>query len=138
MIFKGKVRDGKVLLKFRQEFREYLCELEGKDIVVIVDKHDESKRSSHQNRYYWSIIRRISKAFNELGHECNEVDTHQLMTSKYLQAYVDDPITRERRTVTRSTTSLTVEEFSAYMDSIIMFCIQALDIVIPSADDWLE
>jgi len=154
MIFKGKAKEGKMYLKYPNEFREYLLEREGKEIVVVVDKYEESKRTKYQNNYYWAIIRQIVKRFIDIGYDTNIQRTHEYFASVLLTEYREVPkeLTntrllkgdasyvkvngRQMIPTVRSTSSLTKEEFGEYLDTIIRYCAEHLELEIPSSEEW--
>ena len=83
------------------------------DYMVTIELWDY-KRSISQNKRYWDLLGAMS---NQLGYNTSEL--HSLMAYKYL-SYKNSILDHEV-TVIPSTTTLTIKEFSKYMDDIESF-----------------
>jgi hypothetical protein len=138
MIFKAKSVDGSIRANYRREVEDYLREIEGEDIIINIEVFSKRKRSEYQNRYYWVVIREIRKAFRNLGYDWNDERTHTYFKHLYLSDIISDPITREETQLIRSTSSLSVKEFKEYLDSVIQFGVENLDMSIPSVENYFK
>ena len=138
MIFKAKSIDGSIRANYRREVEDYLREIEGEDIIINIEVFSKRKRSEYQNRYYWVVIREIRKAFRNLGYDWNDERTHTYFKHLYLSDIIIDPITREETQLIRSTSSLSVTEFKEYLDSVIQFGVENLDMSIPSVENYFK
>ena len=66
-----------------------------------------------------------------------EAETHAYLGSMFLTKVIDNPIQKGNIVIIRSTTSLGVKEFSQYMEDILRFSAENLDLVIEHPSDWL-
>ena len=93
----GKIKDGKLSLYDRKALDGFISENEGE--VWIEIRNAPKSRSPQQNGYYRTIIRKAGKHF---GYTTNEM--HQDLKKRF---HID------------STKSLSVDQFSEYLDLII-------------------
>lgn len=138
MIFKGKALNGRMVANYRREIEDYLLEIEGEDIIVNIEPFNKRKRSEYQNRYYWVVIRQIRKAFRNLGYDWTDERTHTYFKHLYLSDVIIDPITRQETELLKSTSSLSVKQFGEYLESVIQFAIENLDMEIPDAESYFK
>ena len=99
MKFTAKVEKGRVKFHDTKGFKEYISKIDG-DIWIDVKKAPKA-RSTQQNAYYRTIIRQIG---NHLGY--NEDEMHDVIKHKFKIS---------------STKELDSEEFSEFLDRIIIF-----------------
>lgn len=95
------------------------------------------KRSTAQNRLYWKVLTLMTEAAQGWGDGtfddwCKE-DFHEAMSEKYLRSVNE----RTGRTRTRSTTTLTVDEFTSYLEIVIKILIGTFNGVIMDKDQEL-
>lgn len=108
-IFYGTVEDGKLSLENRSEFASYLSKMEGKDLALII-KPSSFVRTNAENRYYWGVIVRMVS--DEMGILPDEA--HDFLKGLFLKIGVE--ANGKRWEVTKSTASLSVEEFEDYCE----------------------
>ena len=125
-IFKGKVKNGKLLLDTPDLFQKVIYGLEGKDIEVTIQKL-RKKRSLNQNSWYWGVA--IELISDHTGLEPEEV--HDFLKDKFLKDK-EIVIGGEKRMVTPSSTRLSTAGFTKYMEVIQRWALDKLDINIPS------
>lgn len=103
----GKVtQTGLLNLDRPQDYAKYVWSLKGQPVELILRKR-KLQRSSKANAFYWSaIIPAIADASGMTNDE-----THTGLKVKFLTVSHDGPLLR-----VRSTTELSVEEFSAYTE----------------------
>lgn len=89
------------------------------DVFIITVNHVSDKRSDAQNRFYWKLLRLIVEASKGWGDgsfdDWQAEDFHEAFSERYLRSINE----KTGRTRTRSTTSLSVEEFSEYLEKLI-------------------
>ena len=125
--WQGTIREGKVLWRDRQGVAEYIRHLEGKRVLITIEEYS-SRRGLNQNAYLHVIFGLIAE---ETGHELFEVK--DLMKRMFLAA----PDRRGRMHV-RGTSKLSKREMSEFIESVIRFAAQWLEIVIPPAEQCPE
>lgn len=98
---------------------EYLRQ-SSKDNFMLTVEPIKSKRSTAQNRLYWLLLGLIVEASQKVGGSefdgWNSQDFHEGLSEKYLRGI--NPRTKKMRT--RSTTSLTIEEFNVYLETVLV------------------
>ena len=75
--FSGEVKDGKLTIRNRRQFDEWIKTLKGE--VRIAVERARGKRSNLQNNYYWLCLNLISQ---ETGNEAN--DLHRIFKARFL------------------------------------------------------
>jgi hypothetical protein len=99
---------------------DYLKNLNGQDIELIIRK-PKTSRSDNQSRYYFGVV--VELLANELGYDKDEM--HEILKYKFLQSnsmglpYV------------KSTTKLSTGEFEDYLSKIKRWAAEFLHITIP-------
>ena len=137
MIFKARIEEGKLKVQGREYMAKVLADLEGKDVTLTIEEYSKEKRTTYQNKWYWSVVRQVSNALNDIGYRMTEAETHAYLGSMFLTKVIDNPIQKGNIVIIRSTTSLGVKEFSQYMEDILRFSAENLDLVIEHPSDWL-
>lgn len=119
-IFAADIVKGKLFIKNRRQFDDYIASQAGKMIVVV--RKDRKNRSDDQNRYYWGVI--IDILGNHFGYTPDEM--HEAIKLKFLRKKIG----RGPETV-GSTTVLDTKEFSELVDKIIIWAQTEFDVKIP-------
>lgn len=123
-IFYGIVRNGKLALEKKEEFRNVLAKLEGKEISLFL-KPSHFVRSIPQNSYYWAVIvRMVSEEMGVLPGEA-----HDYLKGLFLKVGVENK--GRRWEILRSTTTLSVGEFEDYCEKARQWAANELSTVIP-------
>lgn len=123
-IFYGQVKDGILKLSDKVKFDNYLKSISG-DIILTLKKKRKI-RSVDQNSYYWVCV---TIAGNELGYDPNELhDSFKMM-------FLCDR--SKKIPLIRSTTKLTKEQFTLYLEKVIQK-ISELNIIIPTPKEYYE
>lgn len=103
-----------------------------KDGRYQVEFSSLSKRSLPQNKFYWAlVIPMIQQGIEDLGTELTKEETHEFLKSKFNSEELVNTETGEVLSIPRSTTVLTKEQFSNYIEKIQRFASEFLNIVIP-------
>ena len=142
LTYQGKVSDaGQIDLpkRLRQEVSEQLC---GKRIEVTF-KQQRKTRSTPQNAYYWSVvIPYVLDGFIELGHDLQSGNAdhkemiHGLLKDKFLHNGIEvADANSELYTLPPSTRRCNVVEFMDYLDQIIRWAAECLNVTIPDSGE---
>lgn len=123
----GKIINGKLTLNNERSFKDKLIEFEGKEVEIRI-KVRTNNRSKEQNSLYWKWINILS---NETGFQVEEM--HELVKYKFLQRNVvnNDGV---EEVILKSTTTLTVSEFNKFMNEVLYWSNDTLNINLPSND----
>lgn len=115
--------------------REAICDYlrglpEGKSYDVSVKLH-RGKRTSPQNAWYWTIVGIVSRETD------NTKDVIHRFFKKEFLGYDIKEIGGKRIAIVRSSSSLTTEEFTEYLNNVEAFAATELGIILPHPDDRL-
>lgn len=118
-------------------------------VVEVYEHHRD--RSLAQNRLYWYWLGLIARHINDTGaaqvidSDTGEITDHVITSEDihefYRQAFIPERVVRIRgrvRRVRKSTTTLTVEQFSDYLNRIEAHVNDRLDFVLPHPADYQE
>lgn len=136
LVLSGRIRDGALHLDAPRFFKAALPKWEGTRVTVTVAPEVERRRE-RANRYYRGVV--LKMMADESGHTADEL--HELMKLRHLPAKVVDPITGDERTYGRSTTKLTVAEFSLFLEAAMLDGAEWLGLTFPQPrreDEWRE
>jgi hypothetical protein len=127
----SKVLNGK-LEKNRDLISEVIQSLEGKDIIITIEKK-KKKRSNPQNSFYWSVVLPMMQTgfYNNLGEHVGIQEAHEFLKARFLFREVVNQELGEVIKLSKSTTELSTIEWEEYMDSIRAFSTEFLGIQIP-------
>ncbi len=111
------------------------------DGAYSVKFYSRKSRSHNQNSYYWMCLDLILDGLHEIGY--NEVrdknDVHELLKQMFLKRRIVNEQTGEViGELSRSTTELTKDEFSEYLDRIGQWCAEYLGFPLPEPDSQLK
>lgn len=145
LTYTGPVDDqGRIDLPKRAR-KEIADSFAGKRVEVVI-KRARKQRSNAQNAYYWGVVVPfVLRGFIELGNSLTEGNPddheliHEFLKAKFLRngaEIVDaDGLVHE---LPGSTTKTTTVEFMEYLDRIINFAAESLNVVIPPPNEQLE
>lgn len=133
-------REGEI--KTPSRFKPEVIELfKGKEIEIIVRKK-RKYRSSEQNRYYWGIvIPYILRAFINLGNDLQEGKkddievVHTFLKRRFLESRKICNANGELIELDPTTTGLTTFQFMEYVDNVVRWAAEDLNIVIPEPEN---
>ena len=101
------------------------------DEVIVEMKPNTMSRSTKQNALYWKWLDVLTETGNSVG------ALHQYLAQEYLSPVAED-IQGETVLVIKSTTTLTVKEFAAYLENVQQFA-DSLGCILPRPEDlYLE
>jgi len=121
----GTIKKGILILNNQRRFNDNLLEFEGKEIEVRIRERN-NKRTNEQNSLYWKWIQIISKS---LGYTIEEM--HELIKYKFLKRTTIKKNGVEEVKL-KSTTTLTVKEFTEFMNEIYFWSNNSLNISLPN------
>lgn len=128
--FDGKVTDGKLRVYDEAAFRSAYKQFEGQPVFLSIEKATRT-RSNPQNAYLWGVVYKMIA--DETGYEPETI--HEMMRARFLIRGSDimDKATGaiERFEYVGSTTKLTTEQFSEYVDRISIWAQDFLNLSIP-------
>lgn len=127
--FQGEVKDGKLVIRHRDDFMKWISHLKG-EVRIIVEKI-RGKRSDNQNRFYWACLKIIS---NETGN--TEDDLHRIFKAKFLPKR-KVKFGKNEYNLPISTTSLNKIEFAEYFERISAEAGE-LGITLPDPNDYYK
>ena len=133
----SNVLNGK-LKKNRDLISEVIQSLEGKDIVITIEKK-RKKRSNNQNAYYHGIVIPILKQgfYNNLGEHVGTDEIHTFLKNRFLFKEIVNEQNAEIIKMPQSTTELSTIQFEEYLDKIREFATEFLSIQIPLPNETL-
>lgn len=134
LIFKADVDNNGKLAKIYQKtaFNDTLKHYSGKTIRIKIAKWTKP-RSLPQNRYYFGVlIAQVIDALVDNGIDRNELNTdlvHDMLKMKFLRKEL---VSEHGEVIeyVQSTSKLTTEEFSIYIDDIVRWCAETLSYVV--------
>lgn len=126
----GKVTDeGVLVFADASSWRAAIARHHGRDVWVSIVRQSHA-RTLPQNRYYWSVI--VQEIAGYIGEGRDE--THELLKQKFLPSREVELLDGQRLTMPPTTRTLTVEEFTAYIDQIKVWAAQFLGLSLPDAN----
>ena len=121
----GTVNKGKLILNNERIFKDQLHIFEGNEVEIRI-RVRSNNRSREQNSLYWQWINIMS---NETGFTKEEM--HELIKYKFLARNIVDD-NGDEEVIVKSTTTLTVKEFSKLMNDVLYWSSDTLGINLPS------
>ena len=121
----GIIKKGNLILNNKQQFKDQLVELEGKEVVIKITERNNN-RTKDQNSLFWKWVEIIS---NETGYTKEE--TKELISYKFLKRErVDEEGYTE--TYLRGTSTLNKKEFNDFMNEVSFWSNSTLNINLPT------
>ena len=121
----GTVKNKKLSLNNERRFKDSLIEFEGKEVEIRI-RVRSNNRSKEQNSLYWKWIDILSK---EIGFTKDEM--HELIKYKFLKRNIVDDNGIEQEII-KSTTTLTIKEFTLLMNDLLYWSNTTLNVNLPS------
>lgn len=143
MEFTAKIQNGVIIPNERVLYIEEISKLEDHEVSVTI--HKLKKRSNPQNRYYWGVVVYMIKSrLDDLGYVHSDLegeamprkltrnDVHNFLKEQFNRYDVVNPETGNViGTSSRTTKKLSTIEFSQYVEHIIRWAAESLDLEIP-------
>lgn len=116
-------------------WRQVIGMVDGDGMVHIqVTKAKRKQRSNSQNRYYWGVvIPHINEALRDYGHDLKTDELHCFLKDKFLDRKQIN-IMGDVHDIDPSTSELSTTEFQIYINRVVMWASQILEIVVPSPE----
>lgn len=133
----GRVVDGVLHLDSRNLFDAALKHADWQRRVVVTIAPEEKKRSLRANAYYRGVVLRMIA--DELGYEPD--DLHECLLLKFSSKTVADPETGEEVRITQRSRTKTVDEFSAFLERVMLWAAEKLGMTFPEPrrdEEWRE
>ncbi len=124
-----KIVNGKFQNAALQVIKEYLPRLEGKEVVINIERK-KNKRTTSQNAYYWGTV--VDILSQHTGYEKEEI--HEILKYRFL-GFKKKTIGKEKVPVINSSTKLSTIDFITYIDNIQRWAAMELDVYIPSPEE---
>lgn len=135
--FYGDIANGELKIKNKDKVLRDIKTL--KDGFVIIEMKYAKQRSTKQNKYYWGIIVfLIRKRLEELGNVFNDTETHEFLKDKFNSKMVIGEGGEMIGEFGQSTSVLTKEQFSDYIEKIISWSNDFLGLEIPFPNSKLS
>jgi len=142
-VYKARVGDNGKLEKVysKRAFDNDLKLFSGMDIEISFKKWRKS-RTNKQSNYYWGcVITSVIDGLVDAGYErykLNSETVHEFLKEKFLKEEITSKETGEIIYIPRSTASLSTVEFATYVDDIIRWSAEFLNITIPLPNEQSE
>lgn len=125
----GTVKQGQLVLADPTAWRAAVARHEGKQVWLTVVRQQHN-RTMPQNRYYHGVV--VDSIASFIGESRDE--THELLKAKFLPGRSVELLDGQTLEMPPSTRHLTVEQFTAYIESIRVWAAQWLHLSIPDAN----
>lgn len=113
---------------FRADYRQY----EGKKVELIV-REWKKKRSLEQNAFYWGHV--LKMICEHTGYDKD--DLHALMKERFNPKPITDFDGKER-IIGRTTTKLSVAEMTQYLEDVMRFGVEELEVTFEPIETWVS
>ena len=122
----GRVENGKLISSLNEKS---LNIFEGEEVEIRI-RIRSNNRSNEQNSLYWKWIEILS---NDLGYTKTEL--HELIKYKFLKRESKNK-DGETTVVIKSTSTLTIKEFNEFMNDILYWSNNTLEISLPQIESF--
>jgi len=135
----GTVSDSTLKLHNRKLFDTLLCQFNGKDVIIKIQKQKKI-RSNYQNRYYFGVvIPIIQQGLFDVQAEWLSVDEiHAFLKQNFNYKELVNKRTGEVVAVAKTTADLATIEFEEYLDRCRAFADEFLNIIIPMPNEQVK
>ena len=123
----GRVENGKLISSLNEKSLKIF---DGQEVEIRI-RVRSNNRSNEQNSLYWKWVDILS---NDLGYTKTEM--HELIKYKFLKREYKNK-DGETNVVIKSTSTLTIKEFNDFMNDILYWSTNTLEISLPEAIQFL-
>jgi hypothetical protein len=127
-VFVGMVKNGEFVADDQDGYSVWMTNLDGKLCSLTIGEK-KNQRTMNQNKYYNGVVLKIIG--QHLGYERDEV--HEILSAKFLKKMLN--VGGNDMVVVKSTTSLTTEEMSHYIEKCKRFAAVEFGCFIPEPED---
>lgn len=133
----GYVKEGKLHILNRKRFEAELKEFKDSDVEVIVKT--KGRRSLPSNAFYWGcVIPEIRQEFKGRGIRMTGEEIHEFLKLHFNKTYLYDDSGEVLAEIGGSTAAMNQTEFGDYLERIIQWCGEKLEIIIPEPSKQAE
>jgi hypothetical protein len=134
----GYIEGGKLHIMRRKQFNEEIRHTKDMDVSIVVKKR--GKRSSQQNRYYFGVlIDEIRRELLRRGTRATAEEVHEALKLKFNpHREVNTETGQVLLEIGQTTTDMNREEFGQYLERIIEWAAESLEITIPSPGEQVK
>jgi hypothetical protein len=134
----GYIEGGKLHIMRRKQFNEEIRHCKDMDVSIVVKKR--GKRSSQQNRYYFGVvIDEIRRELLRRGTRATAEEVHEALKLKFNpHREVNTETGQVLLEIGQTTTDMNREEFGQYLERIIEWAAESLEITIPSPGEQVK
>jgi hypothetical protein len=131
----GYIKAGELNIQGSKRFKADIRAAKNQDIKITIETR--GKRSSQANRYYFGVVvDEIRREFKNRGIMATPEEVHEALKLKFNPVRVADKDGGEvLLEIGGSTTAMSKGEFGEYLERIIQWCAESLEIVIPEAGE---
>ena len=136
--FHGESKDGRLIIYNRADMLSYIRNIGDTDLKVTIQKRSR-RRSGKQNSYYWAVVVPVVYArLVEYGWDVTVEETHDFLKDRFCRREYIVPETGEVLSVIKETKSFSTVEFNDYVDRVIRFAAETLDVQVPYPNEQVE
>jgi hypothetical protein len=130
-------KTGLLQIPNRKRLQQDLKAFSGCSVEIVIRK--KNRRSSPQNRYLWGVVyKELEIRLRDLGNDVDSDTVHDFCKGKFNPKPLAGIGGEKIDDIGGTTTDLTKSEFSEYVDKIIQFAAEYLDITIPLPNTDLQ
>ena len=131
------IKDGTLLISNRKRFAADIAKLKNGMVEITIKR--ANRRSNPQNRYLWGVVyKEIQIRLNELGNDFTPDDVHNFCKGEFLKVPVLGTGGEVIGYGPGYTSDLNKEDFGVYLDKVILWAAEFLEITIPLPGDNLQ
>jgi len=130
--FSGYVKDGKVYFRNQTRISQEVLNSGWNEFEVVIQKRKKN-RSLEQNKWMWACMALLAE---HTGYTKDEMLA--IVKFKFLKGELVDTKTGEVYEYLRSSADLTTTEFSVFMEELIQWSAETLQVVLPYPNEELK
>lgn len=134
----GHIKDGRLILSNPKRFKADLSFFKNESIVELTIRK-KNKRSTQQNRYMFGVVyKELEIRMRELGNDVDVDIVHEFCKERFNPEAILGPGGEIIGNKGGSTTEMNKDQFGVYLDKIIKFAAEILEIEIPLPNTELK
>lgn len=141
LVMAARVHGGQLKLSGKPVWREALSRWPDGPVDVEI-RYREDTRRARANRFYWLALGKVVAYEREegIGSGWSKDDWHEALKLAFNSKMIVDVVTGEETRVGRSTASLSISEFSDYLENCLLLFAERYGLVIQptEADEWRQ
>jgi hypothetical protein len=134
----GQIKNRKLTILNKTRLQQELDSFEDCDVQIVIKKR--GKRSSQQNRYYFGVvIDEIRRELLRRGTRATAEEVHEALKLKFNpHREVNTETGQVLLEIGQTTTDMNKQEFGEFIDRIIQWAAESLEITIPSPGEQVK